>query len=137
MPTGFYAKALEGFATAAVNWPSDDIRVILIDTADYSVDLTNHDFLNDIPAAARVAVSAATLASKAATNGILDSPVQLTFTSVTGDSIEAIVVYKHTGVESTSRLLMYIDVFAPSQLTPNGTNITLTWDTGTNKIARI
>ena len=33
----------------------------------------------------------------------------MTFTSVTGPSIEAIVIYADTGTESTSPLIAYID----------------------------
>lgn len=136
MPTNLYDKGREGFLAGDIDWDANDIRVILVDTAAYTVDLTNHDNLDDIPAGARVKVSGA-LTGKAVTAGVASAAATLAFTAVTGASIEAIVIYKHTGVESTSRLIAYIDVFSPSQITPNGNDITLTWDTGVNKIFKI
>lgn len=135
MANALYNKGREGFATGAVNWTSDDIRVILIDVQDYTVNLSTHDFLDDIPSIARVAVSTA-LTGKTATDGICDA-ADVTFTSVTGDQSEALVIYKHTGVESTSRLIAYIDTATGLPVTPNGGNITVTWDNGTNKIFKL
>lgn len=135
MANALFNKGREGFATGAVNWTSDDIRVILIDVQDYTVNLATHDFLDDIPVAARVAVSAS-LTGKTATDGIVDA-ADVTFTAVTGDQSEALVIYKHTGTESTSRLLAYMDTATGLPVTPNGGNITVTWDNGTNKIFKL
>lgn len=135
MANALYNKGREGFATGAVNWTSDDIRVILIDVQDYTVNLATHDFLDDVIAAARVAVSAS-LTGKTATDGICDA-ADVTFTAVTGDQSEALIIYKHTGVESTSRLIAYIDTATGLPVTPNGGNITVTWDNGTNKIFKL
>ena len=51
-----------------------------------------------------------------------------TFTSVTGSSIEAIVIYKDTGTEATSPLIAYIDTATGLPITPNGGDIIVTWD---------
>jgi len=57
--------------------------------------------------------------------------------SVTGDTCEAIVIYKHTGTESTSRLIAYIDTATGLPVTPNGGDITIQWDSGANKIFKL
>ena len=114
-----------------VDFDADDIRCILIDAADYTVDLAAHDFLDDVPGAARVATSAALTGS---VSGATVDLTDVTFTSVTGDQSEALVIYKHTGVESTSRLIAYIDTATGLPVTPNGGNITVTWDAGANKV---
>ncbi|MCB1764366.1 MAG: hypothetical protein KDI27_14680, partial [Gammaproteobacteria bacterium] len=61
-----YDKGREGFLGGDIDWDADDIRVILVDTNDYIVDLANHEFLTDVPGAARVAVSSS-LTSKTKT----------------------------------------------------------------------
>lgn len=136
MATGLYDKGREAFAKGLIAWDSDDIRAILVDSADYTVDFAAHDFLDDIPGAARVAVSAASLANKTATLGVCDAD-DITINGVSGDQFEAIVLYKHTGTEGTSRLIAYIDNYTGLPCTPNGGNITIQWPSDSNKIFKL
>jgi len=129
MANALYNKGREGFLDGNIDWDTDDIRCILIDTADYTVDLATHDNLDDVPGDARVATSGA-LTSKTVTDGVADA-ADVTLSSVTGDTCEAIVIYKHTGTESTSRLIAYIDTATGLPLTPNGGDITIQWDIAT------
>lgn len=122
---------LTGAATAVDFDAPDDIRVILVDTADYVVNLTTHDFLDDVTAGGRVAVSSNITTT---VSGATVDASDVTFTAVTGDVCEALVIYKHTGTEATSRLIAYIDTATGLPVTPNGGNITVTWDSGANKI---
>lgn len=117
-----YPKAKEAFFSGSIDLTTDDIRVILVDTADYTYS-TAHDFLDDVPAGARVAVSGS-LTSKSVTDGVFDA-ADVTFSSVTGDVSEAVIFYKHTGTESTSNLIAYIDSWGDFPVTPNGGDITL------------
>ncbi|MCB0252568.1 MAG: hypothetical protein KDI55_02450 [Anaerolineae bacterium] len=130
-----YDKGREGFLGGDIDWDADDIRVILVDTNDYIVDLANHEFLTDVPGAARVAVSSS-LTSKTKTAGIGDA-ADITFSAVTGDPCEAEIVYQHTGVEGTSRLIAYIDTATGLPVTPNGGDINTVWDNGVNKIFKL
>lgn len=134
MANGMYVKGIEALMQAGINLVSDTIKVTLVDAADYTVDLAAHDFINDVPAGARVAT--ATLASKSVTGGAFDA-ADVTFPTVTGDPSEALVIWKDTGVESTSPVIMYIDTATGLGVTPNGGDITVTWDNGTNKIFKI
>ena len=135
MANALYDHGREGFLDGSIDFDTDDIRCILIDAADYTVDLATHDNLDDIPAAARVAVSGA-LTGKTVAAGVADAD-DVTFTSVTGDQCEAIVIYKHTGVESTSRLIAYIDSATGLPVTPNGGDITVQFDSGADKIFKL
>lgn len=135
MATGFYDKAREAFANGDIDWLNDDIRAILVDAADYSVNFATHEFLSSIPAGARVAVSPS-LTGKSSTNGVLDHATG-TWAAVSGDQSEAVVYYLHTGVEATSRLIAYVDNFAGLPVTPNGQPITFTPSTGTNKLGKL
>lgn len=135
MASGLYDSAREAFLTGSINADTADIRAILIDAADYTVDLANHDFLNDVASGARVATSGS-LASTTVADGVFDAS-DVTFTAVTGDSVEAIVLYVHTGVESTSNLIAYIDSVTGFPLTPNGGDVIVAWDSGTNRIFKL
>lgn len=130
--SALYDLGRQGFLAGDIAWDTDDIRVVLVDTADYIVALATHQFLSDVPAIARVAVSPA-LTGKTVAAGVADAD-DTTFTSVSGDPSEALVIYQHTGVETTSRLIAYIDGIA---VTPNGGNINVQWDNGANRIFKL
>lgn len=122
MASALYPKFKEQLLTAGLDVEADDIRVILIDSADYTYS-SAHDFLDDVAAGSRVAVSSA-LASKTITNGVFDA-ADKTLTAVTGDPSEALIIYKHTGTESTSNLICFIDGLS---VTPNGGDIVIQWN---------
>lgn len=131
-----YDKGREGFLDGSIDWDTDDIRAILIDTGAYTANQATHDFLDDVAGGARIAVSSA-LGSKTATAGVADAS-DVTFSAVSGASVEAIVLYKHTGTDSTSRLIAYIDSATSGlPVTPNGGDITIQWDNGANKIFKL
>lgn len=101
------------------------IKAVLVDTGVYTYS-SAHDYLADIAEAARIATSAA-LTNVTKTSGQLnaDDP---TITYVSGNSVEAVVLYKDTGDAATSPLLVYLDTGVTGlPLTPNGGDVTLTW----------
>lgn len=126
MASGMYALGREGFLGGDIDWDANNIKVTLVDSADYVVNLSTHDFYNDVTAGGRVATSG-NLASKTKTNGTADA-ADVTFSAVTGDVSEALVVWADTTVESTSRLIVYIDTGTGFPVTPNGGDITVQWD---------
>lgn len=67
--------------------------------------------------------------TKTQTNGTFDG-TDLTFTAVTGNSVEALVLYrKNAGANTTWPLIAYIDTGVTGlPVTPNGGNITITWN---------
>lgn len=60
--------------------------------------------------------------------GVFDG-TDLTYTAVTGASVEALVLYrKNAGANTTWPLIAYIDASVTGlPVTPNGGNITITW----------
>jgi hypothetical protein len=133
MANAFYKPGLKAFLDGGIDLLTDTIKVVLIDAADYTFS-DAHDFLDDVAAGARIAT--ATLASKTTTDGVFDA-ADVTFTSVTGDQFEAVIIYRDSGVEGTSELICYIDTGTGFPLTPDGGNIDLTFDSGANKIFKI
>ncbi|ANO03595.1 hypothetical protein [Mycobacteroides immunogenum] len=137
MANALYDKGREAFATGAINWNGDTIKVVLVDTTAgaYTPNLATHQFLSDIAAGARVATSGA-LTGKTATAGICNA-ASVTFSAVSGASVEAMVIYKDTGTVGTSPLIAYIDTATGLPVSPNGGDINIAWDTGTNKIFKL
>jgi hypothetical protein len=137
MANALYGKGREGFLDGSIDWDTDDIRAILVDAADYAVNIDVDTFLSSIAVAGRVATSGA-FAGKTVTLGVADAN-DITFTAVVGDPIEAVVIYKHTGADATARLIAYIDTDTGGAIsvTPNGGDITVTWDNGANKIFKL
>lgn len=134
MANGMYVKGLEAFLKGEIDLLNDTIKVTLVDAADYTVNLSTHDFIDDVAAGSRVAT--ATLGTKSVTGGAFDA-ADVTFSAVTGDPSEALVIWMDTSTESTSPLIAYIDTATGLGVTPNGGDITVTWDSGTNKIFKI
>ena len=135
MANSLYTKGKQGLIDGSIDLDTHDIRVVLVDGADYTPNLATHDNLDDIPSGARVAVSGA-LASKTVVDGVFDA-ADIVIAAVTGDQFEYLVLYKHTGTESTSRLIMLSDTASGLPCTPNGSDITLAWDNGANKIFKL
>lgn len=108
----------------AVDLSDDTIKIALIDTGTYTYS-SSHDFYDDVSG---VVGTPATLGSKTVTNGTFDA-ADVTFTSVTGNSVEALIIYKDTGSAATSPLIAYIDTASSGlPVTPNGGNITITFN---------
>ena len=109
----------------AVDLVDDTIKIALVDTGVYTYS-TTHEFYSS--ASSAVIGTSQTLTSKTVTDGTFDA-ADVTFTSVTGSSVEALIVYKDTGTASTSPLICYVDVAASGlPVTPNGGNITVTFN---------
>lgn len=135
MANAMYDLGREGFLGGDIDWDANTIKVTLVDAADYTKDLANHDFYNDVTAGGRVATSGA-LASKTKTAGVADA-ADITFSAVTGDVSEQLVIWADSGTETTSRLILNIDTATGLPVTPNGGDIIVTWDNGGNKIFKL
>lgn len=135
MANTLYDYARQRFLEAQINWMTDTVKVILVDTGAYTPQTAVHQYLSDIPTSARIA-GPVTMAGKATTGGAADAN-DVTFAAVTGASIEAIIIYVDSGTEATSPLIAYIDTATGLPITPNGGDIIVTWDNGTNKIFKV
>ena len=135
MANTLYDYARQRFLEAQINWMTNVVKVILVDTGAYTPQTAVHQYLSDIPTSARIA-GPVTMAGKATTGGAADAN-DVTFSAVTGASIEAIIIYVDSGTEATSPLIAYIDTATGLPITPNGGDIIVTWDNGTNKIFKV
>ncbi len=135
MANTLYDAARQRFLEAQLNWMTDTIKCLLVSNSGYTPQTAVHQYLADIPVSARIA-GPVTLTAKATAGGAADA-ADVTFTSVTGNSINSIIIYSDSGTEATSPLIAYIDTATGLPITPNGGDIILTWDNGVNKIFRV
>lgn len=131
MANALYPKAKQRFLGGDIDLENDTIKVALIDTGTYTYS-SSHEFWDDASSAA--VGTPQTLGSITISDGVFDA-ADATYSSVTGDSVEAYIIYKDTGDPSTSPLILYADSVASGlPVTPNGGNISITWDNGSSKI---
>lgn len=137
MANALYAKAKESFISQnpSIDMDTDDIKVVGVDHGTDTPVPATDQFLSDIAAGARIFTSG-NLASKTVTGGVFDA-ADITITSVSGNSVESVNLYKDTTVAATSPLIAYIDTGTGLPFTPNGGDVTIQWDSGASKIFAI
>lgn len=120
-------------AFANVQLDADTIKAMFVDHADDTPVAATDEDIADIASAARVpaiascpALGTITLGTVAA--GVFDA-ADSTFTALTGDQVESMILFKDTGTEGTSILIAFFDTFSSGMpLTPNGGNVTVQWN---------
>lgn len=133
MTNTIYLKCKEAFGNGLINWPDNDIRLIFIDLDVYTPDFENDEFVSDLPSGSKLYTLTESLSNKNCTLGVFDAD-DVTIESLTVVDVGAIVAYLHTGEDSTSRLLFYIDDATNLPFTSNGDNVVVHWPTGEKKI---
>ena len=101
------------------------VYAALVDTGTYTYSAA-HQFYSSLSG---VVGTDQEILTKTQTTGTFDG-TDLTYTAVTGNSVEAIVLYrKNAGSNTTWPLIAYIDTGVTGlPVTPNGGNITITWN---------
>jgi len=130
-----YGLAKEQFLNGSLSWANDPIKVLLVGTLHYSPAMNADQFLSDIPVAARVATSG-TLTGKTATLGVLDAD-NITVEAVPSNEVDALILYKHTGTEASSRLVAFIDSGVGLPVNAGGGNVAITWSNEATRIVTI
>lgn len=123
MANAIYPKYKEAIlaASANVSLTTGTVKVALSTAAYNSV----HDFYDDVSAS--TVGTPQTIGSTTVTNGLFDG-TDVTFTSVTGSQVTALIIYIDTGSAATSRLVTFLDTNVTGlPVTPNGGNISITW----------
>jgi hypothetical protein len=111
--------------TALTGSGATGLYAALVDTGIYTYSAA-HQFYSSLSG---VVGTDQEITSPTLTNGLIDGG-DVTFTAVSGASVEAIVLYrKNAGANTTWRLVAYIDTGVTGlPVTPNGGNITITWN---------
>jgi hypothetical protein len=127
MANAIYPKYKEVILGAATNTNllTGTVKVALVDTGTYTYNSADQ-FLTSLTGVVGTAQTIG--ATKSVTNGVFDGG-DVTYTAVTGNRVEALVIYVDTGTASTSPLVAYIDTEVTGlPVTPNGGNISITWN---------
>jgi len=141
MANGLFDPGREGFLDGTIDYDTAVIKASLVRGYTFSA---AHKFVSDATGAGAVLVATATLGSKTVTNGVADA-ADSTFTAVaSGSAITGIAIYQASAVTggvdvaaTAQRLIAWIDTATGLPVTPNGGDITVTWDNGTNKIFKL
>jgi len=142
MANAIYGKGRAAFGNGEIDWVDDDIKVLLVDSTDYTVSIDVDQYCNKdtIPDAARVTNGlSGNLANAANVLGVMDAD-DVTLSSVSGEECEALVIFKDGGDGGVTQsgtndlLIAYIDTATGLPSTPAGGDITIAWDAGANKI---
>lgn len=136
MANALYAKFKESLLSQnpSVDLDTDTIKVALVSST-YTPNTASNQYYSSVSG---VIGTPATLADKSVTDGVFDAS-DVTFTSVTSTvMVTQLVLYKDTGTASNSPLIALIDSATSGlPVTPNGGDITISWDNGANKIFKL
>jgi hypothetical protein len=135
MANFMYDRGRQGFLAGEIDWDADTIKLVLVDEADDTPSASGDNALSDRAGASRVATSGA-FASKTTTAGVADA-ADVTLSTVTGDPSESIDIYKDSGTESTSYLIVNVNSATGLPVTPNGGDIIIQFDNGSNKVFKL
>tara|TARA_R110000803_G_scaffold56754_2_gene114151 strand:+ start:213 stop:611 length:399 start_codon:yes stop_codon:yes gene_type:complete len=122
MANAIYPKFKEAILNGSANtdMAAGTVRIALVDTGVYTFSAA-HEFQTSLTGV----VATQILGTKTFLNGTFDA-ADPTWPTVTGATVEALVIYIDTGVAGTSRLISFVDTGQTGlPVTPNGGNITL------------
>jgi len=131
MANAIYPKFKEALMGAAANSTlnaaegTTGVFAALVDTGTYTYSAA-HEFYSSLSG---VVGTDQEITTKTISNGTFDGD-NVTYTAVSGNSCEAIVLYrKNAGANTTWRLIAYIDTGVTGlPVTPNGGDISITWN---------
>lgn len=142
LANNIYDFGREGFLGGQIDWDTGVIRAILVDSADYAVNIATHQYLSSVAAAAREETSGA-LTTKTITAGVADAD-DVTFLAAAGDPCEAVILVQSSAAtggadiaDTAQRLIAYYDTATGLPITLNGGNVTLAWDSGSLRIFKL
>lgn len=131
MANAIYPKYLENLIQGTADHDLDGtgatgVYVALIDTGTYTYS-SSHQYYSNLSGIIGTPVEIG--ATKSYTNGTFDGG-DVTFTAVTGNNAEALVLYrKNAGANTTWPLVAYLDTgITGIPVLPNGGDISITWN---------
>jgi hypothetical protein len=131
MANAVYPLAKQSFLSKLIDLTSDTIKVALLSSS-YTYSAA-HQYVTDL--GANVVARTAALTSKTVTSGVFNAASPATASAVTGSAVAKLAIFKDTGADATSPLIMFLDTVSSGlPVTPNGGDINITFDSGANKI---
>lgn len=128
-----YTKAKESLLKGEINTASSNYRVALINSDNYSANISSDQYFSQIPANAIVGVSG-NLQNVTSFNGIMDGDnISIEHD---GTAFDSIVLYQVGSSNSNSRLFFYIDNSPglPFEGSNSPLSVTIAWSDAATKI---
>lgn len=134
---GVYGNFLKLAVDGDIDLLVNDIRAVLVAPSLYTPNYDTHVFLSDVPVGARQGTPQV-LGTKTTTRSagaVTFDAADIVFPNVAvAAAVDHVALYRFVTTDADSPLVAMIAI---TSTTPNGQNITVTWDNGTNKIIRI
>ena len=133
MANFIYGKAKQSLLNGEFNISSDSLKVLLV-TDSYVPSQNTDQFVSNI-SGSYIKERTSSLTNVTNILGVIDAD-DVTVAEYSGLAFKALVIYKDSGTDSTSRLLAYIDTATgiPFLGINAVTNITINWSNSSNKI---
>lgn len=133
MSNFLYTKSKTQILNGNINFSSDSLKLIATN-ASYIPSQNNDEFVSDIPGSS-IIFRSANLANKIVSSGTFDAD-DLEINGYAGTAFNAIILYKDTGSDLSSRLLCYINQAAglPFAGASSETDVIIFWNNGSDKI---
>ena len=126
-----FRNGILGAHATRVDLDADTISCMFVDGADDTPTVAD-DFLSDILSAGRVPALASCPTLGTPTIGTVAvgtfDAVDTTFTTLTGDQSEYLILFKNTGTDTTCDMIAIWDTATGLPLTPNGADVTVQWN---------
>jgi hypothetical protein len=135
----FYNLAKKQIMDGTIDLVVDDIQVLLIASTPYTPD-ADHDFIDESGASdivdaelsgagyARKSLATKTIVEDDPNNRAEYNADDLAYTGADFGTIAAVIVFKNTGVDTTSVVIAYLDTLTGLPLVTNGGNVDIAWN---------
>lgn len=135
MSNAIFDSAREKFGTAQLDWTAGTWKIVAL-AAGYTLDVTTASVLSDVDATKRVATSNA-ITGRSMSKGWFYALPTLFPLLTSATSVASLCVYRDTGVESTSDLVLYISDARSMPFRFTGGNVYVLWQVGDQGIFRL
>jgi hypothetical protein len=137
--SALFGPGRQGFLDGTINWGATPvIKCALVRGYTFN---SAHQFVSEVTGAGGTLVATSAALTKTSALGVADASDVVFSTVAAGAAIPAVIVFQASAVtggadvaSSVQRLICHIDTATGLPVTPNGQNITVAWDNGSNKI---
>jgi len=137
MPNALYTPAKEQLLQGGIDAVAGDLRLILVDTGAYTFSAA-HTYLSSIASGARISGPVA-LTGRSVSGGVLDAKTPIVFSGIAGGApdVGAAALLMNTGLDTTSRLVGWVDTAYRLPLSRAGNDIEFRIDQGAFRLLKL
>lgn len=142
MASALFNPGREGFLAGEIDWDTATIKAALVRGYTFNA---AHKFVSDVTGASgTLAATSGAFASKTVTDGVADA-ADITFSAVAANgSNHSLLIFQSSAVgggadvaASAQRVIAWIDAGTNFPITTNGGDVTIQFDSGSNRIFKL